>query len=162
MKMELRQLLEHARWHMGMDTDLRRSGLPRGTFFRTYCYTRLRTYLLGHATPPVVKQFVVRHGVSGQKATLHIRTGAGDISDWIVLRGVWSYQDYFHPLIRRCRTILDVGANAGIAAVWLKALIPEAELACVEPDPRNLSLARLNLDENGISAKIFDCAVGPY
>jgi len=145
-----------------MDNDLHRTGLPRGTFFRSYCRGRLRAYLLGKSDAPIIKQFVVRHGVSGEKATLNLRTAPGDISDWIVLRGVWAYQDYFHPLIRRCRTILDVGANAGIAAVWFKSLIPEAELACIEPDPRNLPLARLNLTENGISAKIFECAVATY
>jgi FkbM family methyltransferase len=149
------------KWLVHMDTDLHRSGLPHGGFFRAYCYARLRAYLLGHRTPPVVKQFVVRHGVSGQNATLNIRTGPG-LSDWIVLRGIWAHQDYFHPLVSRCQTILDVGANAGIAAVWLKALNPEAELACIEPDPRNLPLARLNLAENGIAAKIFECAVAPY
>jgi FkbM family methyltransferase len=84
------------------------------------------------------------------------------LSDWVVLCGVWAHQDYFQPLIRECRTILDVGANIGMAAVWFKGLIPEAELACIEPDPRNLALARVNLAENGISAKIFECAVAPY
>jgi FkbM family methyltransferase len=84
------------------------------------------------------------------------------LSDWITFRGVWAHHDYFHPLIRRCRTILDVGANIGIAAVWLKGLIPEAELACIEPDPRNLPLARRNLADNDISAKLFECAVAPY
>jgi len=161
--MDLRRLVKHARWHVRMASDLHRSGLSRGTFFRAYCYARLRRYLFGHVTP-VVEQFVVRHRVSGRRATLYIRTGPGpeDLSDWIVLRGVWAHQDYFHPLITRCRTILDVGANAGIVAVWLKALIPEAELACIEPDSRNLPLTRLNLAENGISAKIFECAVAPY
>jgi FkbM family methyltransferase len=158
--MEIRRIPEHLRWHVRMDSDLRRTGLPRGAFLRSYCRARLRPF--GQRTTPVVDRFAVRHGVSGQKSTLHLRTAPGDISDWIVLRGVWAYQDYFHPMIRRCRTILDVGANAGIAAVWFKALLPEAELACVEPDPRNLPLARLNLVENGISAKIFECAVAPY
>ena len=159
--MDFRRLMKHARWHVEIDAELQRSGLAPGAFFRAYCHARLRAYFLSHEASPVVKPFVVRHGVSGRKATLHIRTDLA-LSDWITFRGIWSHQDYFHPLINRCRTILDVGANIGIAAVWLKALIPEAELACVEPDPRNLPLARLNLAENGISAKIFECAVAPY
>ena len=161
--MELRQLLKHAKWHVRMAADLHRLGLRRDTFFRTYYHSRLRAYVTSRKTPLLVKPVSVRHGVSGGRATLHLRTGPSpeDLSDWIVLRGVWADQDYFHPLIGRSHTILDVGANIGIAAVWLKTLLPDAELACVEPDPRNLPLARLNLGKNGISAKIFECAVAP-
>jgi len=162
--MDLRHLLKHARWHLGMGAELRRLGLPCDTFLRTYYQTRFQAYFSTCDVFPVVKQFVVRHRITGEKSTLRIRTGPrpADLSDWIVLRGVWAHQDYFHPLIRRCRTILDIGANVGIAAVWFKSLIPDAEVACVEPDPRNLPLARLNLHENGISAKVFECAVAPY
>src|SRR5215510_9475917 len=142
--MELRQLLKHAKWHVGMDTDLKRAGLPRGTFFRAYCQARLRAYVSSHKSEPIVKPFVVRHGISGRSVTLYIRTDLA-LSDWITFRGIWIHHDYFHPLISRCRTILDIGANIGLAAVWFKALIPEAELACIEPDPRNLPLARLNV-----------------
>lgn len=160
--MDVRRIPKHVRWHIHMDTELQRLGLPRSTFFRAYCEARLRSYFARYvAPPPVVKPFVVRHGVCGQKATLHMRTDLS-LSDWITFRGIWVHQDYFHPLINHCRSILDVGANIGIAAVWLKALVPDAELACIEPDPRNLPLARLNLAENDISARIFECAVAPY
>ena len=108
---------------------LERSGLPHGTFFRAYCHARLRAYILSHEASPIVKQFVVRHGVSGQKATLHIRTDYPTLSDWITFRGIWAHQDYFHPLISRCQTILDVGTNVCIAAVWLKALFGRTRCA---------------------------------
>jgi FkbM family methyltransferase len=156
--MNLRRLAKHLKWHVRMNTDLHRSGLPHGLFFRTYCYARLRAYLLGPEAAAVVRPFVVRHGVSGQQATLHIRTDLA-LSDWVTFRGIWAHHDYLHPLIGRSRTILDAGANVGFAAVWFKTLIPEAELACVEPDPRNIPLMRLNLAVNNISAKIFECAV---
>jgi len=156
--MELHRLLKHLKWHVRLDMELRRLGLPHGTFFRAYSRARLQACLAGYIAPPAAKPFVVRDGVSGRKATLHMRTDL-DLSDWITFRGIWVHQDYFHPLIHRCRTILDVGTNIGLAAVWFKALVPEAELACIEPDPRNLPLASLNLAENGITAKIFPCAV---
>jgi FkbM family methyltransferase len=147
-----------------MDAELRRLGLAHGTLLRACYDARRHARRSRNGASPIVQQFVVRHRISGQRATLSIRTGpdAQDLSDWIVLRGIWAQHDYFHPLMSRSQTILDVGANAGIAAVWLKALIPDAELACVEPDRRNLPLARLNLADNGISARIFECAVAPY
>jgi FkbM family methyltransferase len=161
--MGFHRLMHAAAWHLRMDADLRRLGLPAGTFFSAFYWARLRAAISSTAAASVAKPVVVRHRVSGQRATLHIRTGPdpADLSDWIVLRGIWADHDYFHPLMTGCHTVLDVGANVGIAAVWLKALIPVAELACVEPDPRNLPLARLNLAENSISARIFECAVAP-
>jgi FkbM family methyltransferase len=49
-----------------------------------------------------------------------------------------------------------------MAAVWFRGLNPEAVLACVEPDTRNLPLLRLNLAENRVDAKVFECAVAPH
>jgi FkbM family methyltransferase len=146
--------------HLRMDAEFRRLGWHHGTFFRAYYYGRLRDHLPWRATP-VLRRFTVRHGVSGRTATLRLRLSPG-VGDWGVLRGVWVNQDYFHPLIRQCRTVLDVGANVGMAAVWFKGLLPEVRLACVEPDPRNFPLARINLSENGIDATVFDYAVAPH
>lgn len=151
--------LKRFAWAFRTDAEFRRLGWRPGTFLAAYYRGRLQEHLSNRGAP-VVGRFVVRHGVSDRKATLHIRMGPAG-GDWIVLRGVWLHQDYFHPLISQCRTILDVGANVGMAAVWLKGLNPEAQIACVEPDPRNLPLLRINLAVNGIEAKVFDCAVAP-
>jgi FkbM family methyltransferase len=162
LKMDVhRRLVKHARWHLRISKDLQRLGLPRSTLFRAYCKARVRAWFDNDGAAPPVKPLVVRHGVTGREATLHIRTGP-DLSDWVVLCGVWAHQDYFQPIIRECRTILDAGTNIGMAAVWFKRLIPEAEVACIEPDPRNLALARLNLVANRVNARIFECAVAPY
>ena len=142
------------------DAEFRRLGWRPGVFFLAYCSGRLRDHF-SYRSSSVVRDFVVRHGVSGHKSILHMRMNPGG-GDWIVLRGVWLYQEYFHPFLRGCRTILDVGANIGMAALWFKGLNPEAIIACVEPDPRNLPLLRMNLAENGINAKTFDCAVATH
>jgi FkbM family methyltransferase len=57
--------------------------------------------------------------------------------------------------------ILDLGGNIGFGSVFLADLFPQAELAVVEPDPRNLPLLRANLERNGVSARVFEGAVGP-
>lgn len=146
-------------WAFRTDAEFQRLGWRRGTFLAAYYRGRLQDHLPNRGTP-ILGRFVVRHGVSGRTANLHIRLGPSG-GDWIVLRGVWLHQDYFHPLISRCHTILDVGANVGMAAVWFRGLIPEVYLACVEPDPRNLPLLRINLAANGIEATVFECAVAP-
>jgi FkbM family methyltransferase len=146
--------------HLHMDAEFRQLGWHPGEFVSAYYYGRLRDHLPWRHTS-VLRRFSVRHGISGHPAILHIRLSPG-VGDWGVLRGVWVHQDYFHPLIRGCRTILDVGANIGMAAVWFRGLLPEARLACVEPDPRNAPLARINLTENAIDATVLECAVASH
>jgi FkbM family methyltransferase len=151
--------LKHLATVFRADREFQKLGWRRGKFFLAFGKGWMRNCLSGLDNPHV-RPFVVRHGVSGQSCTLHMRMSPG-VGDWIVLRGVWLQQEYFHPVISQCQTILDVGANIGMAAVWFKGLNPKVILACVEPDPRNLPLLRLNLIENGIDPRIFDCAVAP-
>jgi FkbM family methyltransferase len=152
--------LKHLATAFRADAEFQRLGWRRGVFLLAYCGGWLRHHLSPRDTG-IVKAFVVRHGVSGRSSTLHMRMRPG-VGDWTVLRGVWLHHDYFHPLISRCQRILDVGANIGMTSVWFKGLNPEATLACVEPDPRNLPLLRLNLAENRIDARVFECAVATH
>ena len=61
---------------------------------------------------------------------------------------------------RAPRRILDLGGNIGFGSVFFSKIFPEAELAIVEPDHRNLPLLRKNLGLNGISATVIDGAIG--
>jgi FkbM family methyltransferase len=161
--MDLLRIRQHMKWHIAVGNELHQLGLPRSTLFRSLYQSRLRAFLSRKAVGPSAETFVVRHGISHDTATLSIRTGPSpdDLSDWIVLRGVWAHHDYFHPAMHDCRTILDVGANTGVAAVWFTKLIPEVQIACVEPDPRNIPLIHANLKQNGLAARVFECAVAP-
>jgi FkbM family methyltransferase len=58
------------------------------------------------------------------------------------------------------RRILDLGANIGMAAVYLHRLFPEAEFACVEPSPQNIPLLKRALELNGIRSRVIEAAVG--
>jgi FkbM family methyltransferase len=58
------------------------------------------------------------------------------------------------------RRILDLGANTGMAAVFLHRLFPEAEIACVEPSPVNTPSLRRTVALNGIHGRVFDGAIG--
>jgi FkbM family methyltransferase len=57
-------------------------------------------------------------------------------------------------------TILDLGANVGLTAVYFAREFPNAEIACVEPIPANLDLLKRNVALNGIKARVFEAAVG--
>ena len=59
----------------------------------------------------------------------------------------------------RPKTVLDLGANAGMATAYLHAFYPDAEFVCVEPDPRNVPLLERTLAANGIRATVVPAAV---
>ena len=157
--MTVGNLVRRVAWHVRTDAEFRSLGWRPGGFLLPYYYGRLRDRLPG-SRAPLVRRFAVRHGRSGRTRSVYLRLSPG-VGDWIVLRGVWIHQDYWHPRVRGCRTVLDVGANIGLAAVWFRELLPRAEIACVEPDPRNLPLARLNLAANEIAAPVLACAIAP-
>ena len=58
------------------------------------------------------------------------------------------------------KTILDLGANVGMAAVYLHKQFPGAQIACVEPSPANTELLKKAFTLNGISGQVFEAAIG--
>jgi FkbM family methyltransferase len=58
------------------------------------------------------------------------------------------------------RRILDLGANIGVATLFLAARFPQAEVACMEPSPGNQALLRQNIQLNGVRGTVFEGAVG--
>ncbi len=57
-------------------------------------------------------------------------------------------------------TILDLGANTGLAARWFLNRWPHAKIAAVEPEPGNVEVLRVNLA--GASAQVLPIAVGGH
>ncbi|MBD2459671.1 FkbM family methyltransferase [Oscillatoria sp. FACHB-1407] len=79
-----------------------------------------------------------------------------------MLKGILLDQEYFlkDVLPFEPRRIIDLGANIGLGALSLSCQFPQAELICVEPDPRNKPLLTQTLAVNHVPAKVFDCAIG--
>lgn len=88
---------------------------------------------------------------------LLLRDNAG--ADMFVYSEIFEHECYALPLKNRPATILDLGANIGLAAIYFARAFPAAQLACVEPDPDNLRVLRRNLDLNGIAAAVFAAAI---
>jgi len=59
------------------------------------------------------------------------------------------------------RRVVDLGANIGLATVFLSRRFPDAEIACVEPSPQNIPLLKRVIAMNGIRACVFEAAIGP-
>jgi FkbM family methyltransferase len=87
---------------------------------------------------------------------LLLRDNAG--SDLFVFSEVFEQQYYRLPLDPAPATILDLGANIGLSAVYFARSFPGARLACVEPVPENLEILRRNLAMNEVTAEVFAAA----
>ncbi|NLD77708.1 MAG: FkbM family methyltransferase [Acidimicrobiales bacterium] len=57
-------------------------------------------------------------------------------------------------------TIVDLGANTGLAARWLQQRCPGATLVCVEPEPGNVEVLRHNIATARPAGVVFPVCVG--
>jgi len=78
-------------------------------------------------------------------------------ADLFIHSEVFEHESYRLP-VQQPTTILDLGANIGLSAVYFARLFPGACLACVEPVPENLRILDQNLRWNCVSAEVFAAA----
>jgi FkbM family methyltransferase len=82
--------------------------------------------------------------LSSLAAPLNIRLAT---SDWWVMEEIFIDGEY-DPLIRHglenIRTVLDLGSNIGMTVRRWQTLWPAAQVVAIEPDARNIELARRN------------------
>lgn len=89
---------------------------------------------------------------------LTVRPGTSDVLAYadIVLRG-----QYAVPIPWRVRTIVDAGANIGIASAFFLNRYPDARVVAIEPDPVNAALCRQNLAQFGARCVVLEAALTP-
>jgi FkbM family methyltransferase len=87
---------------------------------------------------------------------LSYRAERGDI--WAV-RQMWIDEVCRLPMNVAPDTIFDLGANIGMAGLWLAKTYGGHNVIAVEPVPANASLARQNLLQNGIASEVHEAAV---
>jgi FkbM family methyltransferase len=80
-------------------------------------------------------------------------------SDAFIFGEVFDHRYYDFPLPYSPKTILDLGANIGLTAIFFARKFPDAEIACVEPMPANVELLQKNLELNEAKANIFPAAI---
>ena len=96
--------------------------------------------------------------VTRQGAVVHYRAHRGDVQG---IREIFIDEIYRLPLGLAPLSLVDLGANIGLASVWLGTTYPLARIIAVEPIAENVSLLRRNAEANGLSLEIFATAVGP-
>ncbi len=140
------------------DKKLRKVGIRTGAYVTMFYRCRVMSHLPWLlSTRTTNLRFT--DGLGGSKSAcvkIRIDQGGGDVS---ILAGLLGDLEYWDPVLLPARRFLDLGANIGLTAVWVSLASPGIELACVEPDPRNIPLLKENLALNGLQSRVFACAV---
>jgi FkbM family methyltransferase len=89
---------------------------------------------------------------------IRYRLNEGDLHS---IREIWLQQVYRLPSADPSGVLLDLGANIGMASLWLAKSDSFTQVIAVEPDPNNAALARQNLELNGIAVQVLEAAIGP-
>jgi FkbM family methyltransferase len=144
----IRALLRDMAGALRLSADLR-SCLRLAGDFALY---RLMRFLPSRA-PDRERVVRLRNGLK-----MTYRLNRGDI--WAV-RQMWIDEVCRLPIEMRPDVIVDLGANIGIASLWLAKRYGCSRVIAVEPLAANARLARRNLEENGIAAEVLEAAAGP-
>lgn len=77
------------------------------------------------------------------KQNITIRPGTTDIR---CLEKVFLVEEYQLPFDEKPRTIVDAGANIGMATMYFSAQYPDAQIVAIEPEASNFEVLRLNCE----------------
>ncbi len=88
------------------------------------------------------QQFEISVQVPALKTPVILRAGGTDIE---VFKKIFIDHEYRLPFDARPGTILDLGANTGLASLYFRTQFPEAQIVAVEPDPANFAMLQRHL-----------------
>jgi FkbM family methyltransferase len=91
-----------------------------------------------------------------------LRSHTTDISVFGEILGGHAYQALVDAPSGEVKTVLDLGANTGLAARFLLNRFEHARLVAVEPDPGNVSVLQENLAPYGARALVVSACIGAY
>lgn len=128
------------------DRDVRR--LLTAPFERRHWRAFRGTFLVHDRPLEALRRYVFNAGEYPWQPTL--RTPTGKVApelfsyhDLLTVNEVFCRGDYGDG--RGVRTVVDVGANVGLAALYFLTRSPEVRVWCCEPDPENLARLRETL-----------------
>ena len=80
----------------------------------------------------------------GGRLRAELRPGTSDLPTWVQIAGLEDYAVVGRLLRQRSglpvRTIVDAGANIGLASLYFARAFPECRILAVEPDPDNFEM----------------------
>ena len=134
--------------------------LTHGRFWWTF-------NVVGYRVLALSPQLARTWGAPESPRRFHLRTREGIRLTYRAHRGdIQSIREIFIDEIYRLpegcapRSLVDLGANIGVATIWIACTYDISDIVCVEPLDMNVSLLRANLRLNGRDATVLVSAVG--
>jgi FkbM family methyltransferase len=97
--------------------------------------------------------------VANVPINLRLRDGSNirmKANEFGVFIEVFVFQVYRLPYLdgTRCRRVVDIGANVGVASIWLARRYPEARILSLEPSPLTARRLRDNIRQSGLEHRV--------
>ncbi|MFD9225943.1 FkbM family methyltransferase [Streptomyces sp. NPDC060064] len=144
---------------LAMDIRRARSRYGAGAALRLAGWSAV--YHAGMSVHPLVsrKLQTIPITVGSQSMQVAFRRNQSDIYTLreVFLEGIYDFP--YHKYVPKVRTIVDLGANIGLAALSLAAQHPSARVLCVEPVDENVKVLKINRDLNGFDIEVSKTAV---
>jgi FkbM family methyltransferase len=141
------------RWRLARDI----SGLGDGRRGRLVAWSVCLTMPLRMRIPLLSRRLVrLRLDLGGRPVAVWLSDG----SELEVVRSILVSGEYGALDVAHARTIIDLGANIGIAAMWFRSLNPEARIIAVEPDPFTFKKLCLNVGHDPL-VRCVNVAITP-
>jgi FkbM family methyltransferase len=127
--------------------------------FSDFVRSLLFTYAQNLPRAVQKQQWIIGFAYPAPVGRVRLALRANQGADGFIRSEVFDHLFYRLPVDYPPPTILDLGANTGLTAIYLARVFPQAALACVEPMPGNLQMLARNLQLNDIRATIIAAAV---
>jgi len=118
--------------------------------------------LEGRGDRVVVEQDLPR---LGGRLRAELRPGTSDLPTWLQVAGLEEYFDAVRLLRDHAgapvRTVVDAGANVGLAARYLALAFPDCRVLALEPDPANFRVLADNVADLGDRVRAVQAAFWP-
>jgi FkbM family methyltransferase len=94
----------------------------------------------------------------GREVEIQLRPNSGD---FFIFFEVLAQESYYLPpsLLQHVHSVVDLGANIGLATIYLSRFIPDGRFVCIEPDPENVKLLRNNVRFLGGHVTVIEAAI---
>ncbi len=146
-------------WGIRQETHWGRTALEAGRrqwlfdviLYRALAWPRIQGYY-GPREEKKVRTLRTSSGI-----TVHYRPNRGDIQG---IREIFIDEIYRLPEGVEVTGLVDLGANIGLATIWLAKTYNLEGVIAVEPLPENTRLLRTNARANGVPCQVIEAAVG--
>lgn len=111
-------------------------------------------YIFNHLFPPENNKILTFYLRNGQ--TVKIKAEARFLLNEIYLDRIYDIQGFD---LKDCNTVLDLGANVGVFALYVASISPHATFFNFEPCSESYDMLKQNIRNNMVKARLFKKAV---